>query len=130
MFGNPGLDLADACECLIPARFELRRYKSVLRIGRVILPECPVGSIACCLEVAKQDILNLIALAGHIAFRLDGGGNSSWFDHAEQRLLDRIIDPQTAEGDATWFAIVEQPSPTGIARDVMVGSCVTNRQLP
>jgi len=46
-------------------------------------------------------------LAGHIAFRLNGGRDGSRFDHAEQRLLDRIIDPQTAEGDATWFATIE-----------------------
>ncbi|WP_245494202.1 hypothetical protein [Rhizobium leguminosarum] len=107
MFGNLGLDLADASERLVPARPQLRRHQPILRIGRVILPECPVGYIAYCLEVAQQGLLNLIALAGHITFRLKGGRDGSRFDHAEQRLFDRVIDPQTAEGDATWFAIIE-----------------------
>ncbi|KQX16435.1 hypothetical protein ASD01_07825 [Ensifer sp. Root423] len=40
-------------------------------------------------------------MAGHITFRLDGGGNGSWFDNAGQCLFDRVIDPQTAEGMKT-----------------------------
>ncbi|MNW11272.1 hypothetical protein D3C71_2086880 [compost metagenome] len=71
------------------------------------MSECPVGGIARRLEVAQQGILNLVALAGHITFRLDGGGNGSWFDHAEQCLFDRIIDPQTAEGNAAGLAIIQ-----------------------
>ncbi|ASY73868.1 hypothetical protein SF83666_a42800 (plasmid) [Sinorhizobium fredii CCBAU 83666] len=89
-----------------------------------MLPECPVGYIARCLEVAEQGILNLSALAGHITFRLDGGGNGSWFDHAEQCLFDRVIDPKTAESNAGGLTIIEQTTPVGIARNVVLASGV------
>lgn len=124
MFGNLGLDLAYASERLIPARFELRRHQPVLRISRVVLSECPVGGIARRLEVAQKGILNLVALAGHITVRLDGGGNGACFDHAEQCLFDRVIDPQATESNAAWLAIVEQTAPAGIARNVMIASGV------
>ncbi len=50
--GNLNLDLADASERLVPPRLKLRRHQPVLRISRVILPECPVGGIACRLKIA------------------------------------------------------------------------------
>ncbi|WP_235817988.1 hypothetical protein [Brucella intermedia] len=50
-------------------------------------------------------------MIGHITLRLDGGGNGSWFDHAEQCLFDRVINPQTAETNAARLAIVEPPAP-------------------
>jgi hypothetical protein len=68
-------------------------------------------------------------LAGHIAFCFDGGGAGSWFDHAEQCLFDRVIDPQSAESNAPGLAIFEQTTPAGIARNIMIVSGVPNRQL-
>ena len=107
MAGNLILDLADACERLVPSRLKFRRHQPVLRISRVILPECPVGGIACRLKIALEGVADLVTLAGHIAFRLGGGGNGSRFDHPEERLFDRVIDPQAAESDAAWLAVVE-----------------------
>jgi len=83
MADNLVLDLADASERLLPPRFKFRRYQPVLRISRVILPECPVGSIACSLKIALEGVTDLVTLAGHIAFRLGGGGNGPRFDHPE-----------------------------------------------
>ncbi|MBB4146221.1 hypothetical protein [Rhizobium rhizoryzae] len=108
MSGNLGLYLAGASKRLVPACFELRRHQPVLRISRVVLSEGPVGYIARCLEIAQRGILNLIASAGHITFRLDCGGNGSWLDHAEQCLFDRVINPQAAESNTAELAIIEQ----------------------
>jgi hypothetical protein len=47
------------------------------------LPECPVGGIVRSLKIALERVANLVALAGHIAFRLGGGGNGPRFDHPE-----------------------------------------------
>nr|WP_234895458.1 hypothetical protein [Sinorhizobium meliloti] len=69
-------------------------------------------------------------MAGHITVRLDDGGNGAWFDHAEQCLFDRVIDPQATESNAAWLAIVEQTTPGGIARNVMIASGVPDCQLP
>lgn len=115
--------LASISPTRAPARFELRRHQPVLRISRVVLSECPVGGIARRLEVTQKGILNLVALAGHITVRLDGGGNGAWFDHAEQCLFDRVIDPQATESNAAWLAIVEQTAPAGIARNVNCFRC-------
>jgi hypothetical protein len=43
MAGDLILDLADACERLVPPRLKFRRHQPVLGISRIILPECPVG---------------------------------------------------------------------------------------
>src|SRR5690606_20191330 len=92
VFGHPGLDLANPPERLVPPYFELRRHQPVLWISCIVLPERPIGGIARRLKVALKGILNLIALTGHITFRLDGGSNGAWFDHTEQCLFDRVID--------------------------------------
>ncbi|UCI31814.1 hypothetical protein [Mesorhizobium sp. B4-1-4] len=45
------LDLTDTDECLVPTRFQVRRDQPVLGIGRVVLPEDPVGSVAGSLKI-------------------------------------------------------------------------------
>lgn len=74
--------------------------------------------------------MNLIALASHITFRLNGGGNGAWFDYAEQCVFDRVIVPQPTESNATGLAIIELTTPARIARNVMIASGVPYRQLP
>jgi hypothetical protein len=44
MRGDPGLDLAGACEGAVPPRLQFRRHKPVLGIGSIILPEGAVGA--------------------------------------------------------------------------------------
>src|SRR3982074_3668501 len=129
MRGNPGLDLADTCERAVPSQLQFRRDQPVLRIDGVILPERPIGAVARRLEVAHQRITNLIAAAGRLCFGLDGRSYRSRFDNPQKSLPDGILDPQSSESDAAWFAIVERTPPTGIARNVMLGACVPDRQL-
>ena len=120
MAGDLTLDLADASESLVPSHLQFRRHQPVLGIGRVILPECPVGGVASRLQIALEGVADLIAAIGLLRFGLGGSGNGSRLDDPEKCLLDGVVDAQAAEGDAAWLAIVEQAAPAGIARNVML----------
>src|ERR1700688_3600804 len=129
MRGNPGLDLAYACERAVPSQLQFRRDQPVLRIDGVILPECPIGAVARRLKVAHQRVTNLIAAAGRLCFGLDGRSYRSRFDNPQKSFLDGVVDTQSSECDAAWLAMVERTPPTGIARNVMLGACVADHQL-
>src|SRR6266478_4939747 len=129
MRGNPGLDLAYTCERAVPSQLQFRRDQPVLRIDGVILSECPIGAVARRLEVARQRITNLIAAAGRLCFGLDGRSYRSRFDNPQKSFLDGVVDTQSSECDAAWLAIVERSPPTGIARNIVLGACVADRQL-
>ena len=126
---DPGLDFGGLLQRTVPACLQFRCDKPVCRIGGIILPERPVGAVAGCFEIAHQGFANLVAPAGGLRLCLSGGSDGARFDHLQQCLLDGIVNPQAAEGDATWFAVVEQAPPAGIARDVMVGPGIADRQL-
>src|SRR6202051_3959288 len=126
MRGNPGLDLAYTCARAVPSQPQFRRDQAVLRIDGVILPECPIGAVASRLEVAHQRFTNLIAAAGRLFFGLGARSYRSRFDNPQKSFLDGVVDTQSSESDAAWFAIVERTPPTGIARNVMLGSCVAH----
>src|SRR6202048_605115 len=128
MRGNPGLDLAYTCERAVPSQLQFRRDQPVLRIDGVILPECPIGAVARSFEVAHQRITNLIAAAGRLCFGLDGRSYRSRVDNPQKSFLDGVVDTQSSESDAAWLAIVERTPPTAIARNVMLGACVADRQ--
>ncbi|MDE3878705.1 transposase [Sinorhizobium meliloti] len=81
-------------------------------------------------EAIVSETLNGDTSVADVARRHEGGGNGAWFDHAEQCLFDRVIDPQATESNAAWLAIVEQTTPAGIARNVMIASGVPDCQLP
>src|SRR3984957_20433368 len=129
MRGNPGLDLAYTCERAVPAQLQFRRDQPVLRIDGVILSECPIGAVARRLEVARQRITNLVAAAGRLCFGLDGRSYRCPFDNPQKSFLDGVVDTQSSECDAAWLAMVERTPPTRIARNVMLGACVADRQL-
>jgi hypothetical protein len=143
MRGNPGPRLAGACEGAVPSRLQFRRHEPVLGIGSIIRPERPIGGIAGRLKITLQGFANLITVTGGSRLELGGGCDGAWLNHLQQRVLDGIVDPQAAEDvvlearlrrDATRFAIVEQAiveqaAPAGVARDVMLGPGVTDRQL-
>src|SRR3981189_957811 len=137
MRGNPGLDLAYTCERAVPSQLQFRRDQPVLRIDGVILPECPIGAVARraaaavarALEGRRTRFPTLGAAAGRLCFGLDGRSYRSGFDNPQKSFLDGVVDPQSSESDAAWFAIVERTPPTAIARNVMLGARVANRQL-
>src|SRR6202158_4625679 len=129
MLGSLGINLAYACERAVRSHLQFRRDQAVLRIDGVVLPECPIGAVARRLEVAHQRVTNLIAAAGRWGFALDGRSYRSRCDTPQKSFLDGVVDTQSSESDAAWLAIVERTPPTGIARNVMLGACVADRQL-
>src|SRR6266403_1030226 len=116
-------------ERAVPSQLQFRRDQPVLRIDGVVLPECSIGAVARRLEVAHQRVTNLIAAAGRLCFGLDGCSHRSRFDNPQKSFLDGVVDTQSSECDAAGLAIVERTPPTRIARNVMLGARVANRQL-
>lgn len=129
MRGDLGLNLGGACEGAVPPRLEFCRHEPVPGIGGIILAKGAVGTISCRFEVPRQRFANLIAATGDLRPSLGGGSDCARLDHLQQRVLDGIADPQAAEGDAARFAIVEQSPPAGIARKVVLGASVADRQF-
>src|ERR1700694_5926269 len=128
MRGNPGLDLAYTCERALPSQLQSRRDQPVLRIDGVVLAVCPISAVARRLEVAHQRITNLIAAAGRLCLRLERSRGSR-FNNPQNSFLDGVVDTQSSECDAAGLAIVERTPPTGIARNVILGACVADRQV-
>src|SRR5205823_180527 len=50
-------------------------------------------------------------------------------NHHEKRLLNGIIDPQTAKGDATRLAIIHPTAAAAVVWDVMLCARIAERQL-
>ena len=131
VFGDLRLDLGDPGERGVPAHLQLGRHQSVGGIGGVVLAEGAVRVITRRLKVAEQHLAGLVASLRLPSFSLDGGRDRARLDHLKEHLLDRVVDPQSAEGDAAGLAVVEEPSPsTAVARDVVLLSSIANRQLP
>ncbi|WP_206664986.1 hypothetical protein [Gemmobacter aquaticus] len=61
-----------------------------------------------------------IELPGYKPVRGIGGSDGAGFDDPQERVLDGVVAPHAAEGDAARFTIVEQASPAGMARDVVM----------
>ena len=59
----------------------------------------------------------------------NGRGNGARADHREKRLLNGVIDPQTAKGDATRLAIIHPATAAAVAWDVVLCARIAERQL-
>ena len=120
--GRPG-------QSAVPARLQLASDEAVLRIGGVVLPEGALGGIAGRLEVAHHGLTRVVPLDGGLRLRslrrFHGGG----LHHAQKSGLDRVVDPQAAEGDAARLAIVAPTANTGVARDLAFGAGVLDGEF-
>src|SRR5690554_1504820 len=129
MSGDLALDLVDMREGAIPSNLQFCGDQAVLRIGGVILPEGPVGSVAGSLQIAAEGIPDLVATSGSLRLGFGGGGKRSRLDDMQEHFLNSVVDAQSTEGDATRLATVEQTPPTGIPRDVVLRARVSHREL-
>ncbi len=93
------------------------------------MPEGSIGAVVCRLEIAHQGVTHLIAATGRLRLGFSRRGDCSRLDHPQERVLDSIVDAQAAKGDAAWLAIVQETSPAGIARNVVLGARVADGQL-
>src|ERR1700738_1203877 len=69
------------------------------------------------------------AAISRLCFGLDRRSYRSRFDNPQKSFLDGVVDTQSSKCDAAGLAIVERTPPTRIARNVMLGACVADRQL-
>ena len=92
MQGDLALDLRRVSERPVPARFKFSRHQPVRGVGGIVLPEGPVGGIACRFQIATESIAHLILPFFGFLGSSGCSGNSAWADNAKQCLLDCIID--------------------------------------
>ena len=124
-----GLDLRRMRERPVPARLQFARDQSIGWIGSIILPEGAIGSVASRFEVAAEGLPHLIPPSARLLLGGCGGGDCAGTDHGQQRILDGVVNTQTAEGDAVRGAIVHPGPAAAVARDAVFGACVLQRQL-
>ena len=129
MHGDLALDLRRVGERPVPARFKLARHQPVRGVSGIVLPESPVGGIARRFEIATESIAHLIPPFSGFLGSSGCSGDSAWTDDAKQRFLDRIIDAQSAEGDAVRAAIVHPGAAAAVARDMVLHAGVPECEL-
>ena len=61
MRGDLALDFINMCEGAIPSDLQLRRDKTVRRVGGVILPEGSIGGVSGGLQIATKGVPDLVA---------------------------------------------------------------------
>ena len=129
MRDNLALDFGDASKRLIPAHLEFAGDQPVGRVSGVILPEGAISGVARGFKIAAKSLARLIpsisSLFGCSHRRGDGAGS----DNAEERSLDRIVDAQAPEGDATRFAVIQPSARATVTRDMMLGATIAQRQF-
>jgi hypothetical protein len=86
--GNARLHLADACQCPVPAQFQLCRHQTIGGIGRVVLSEGAIGGIAHCFQVSDQGVADLVATRRFLRIGLDRCGNGAWFNNFQDRRFN------------------------------------------
>src|SRR6516162_3880129 len=124
-----GLDLPHVRKRPIPARLQFARNQSVGWIGRIVLPEGAIGGVARRLEIVAKGLAHLIPPLARLLLGSCGGCDRAGTDHSQQRILDGVVNTQSAEGDAVRRTIVHPGSAAAVARDAVLGACVLQRQL-
>jgi hypothetical protein len=77
MSGNARFNLADACQCPVPAQLELRRHQTIGGVGRVALPEGAIGGVAHRFQVSDQSVADLVATRRFPRISLDRCGDGT-----------------------------------------------------
>jgi hypothetical protein len=101
MRGDLRLDFLDIQERAVPSQLQLRCNETVRGIGGIVLPEGPIGGVACSLQIAGERLANLVAPVDRLRLGFNRRRDRSWLNDLQERFFDRVIDPQAAESDAT-----------------------------
>src|SRR5271166_6919988 len=110
---NLALDLRDMDERPVPARFKLARYQPVRGVGGIVLAEGAIGRVARRFEIATESIAHLIPPFSGFPGGSIRSRDGTRADDTNQRFLDRIVDAQSAEGDALRAPIVHPGAVAG-----------------
>ena len=71
-------------------------------------------------KIALECFAHLIPLPVSFFLGSDSSRNGAGAYHAEKRILNGVIDPQTAKGNATRLAIVHPAAAAAVARDIVL----------
>src|SRR5262245_421338 len=129
MGSDLGFDLRHAGECLIPSRLQFASHQSVGRVGSVVLPEGPIGSIVRRFEITPERLTHLVPSLARLLLGSNGRRNGARTNDREKGTLNGVIHPQPAKSDATRLAIVHPTAGAAVARDVMLRSRVAEGQF-
>src|SRR6185312_7985711 len=110
-------------------RLQFARNEPVGWIGSIVLPEGAVDGIARRFEVAPEGLAHLIPPLARLLLGGCGGVDRAGTDYSQQRILDGVVNTQTAKGDAVRSAIVNPSPVAAVARDAVLGARVLQRQL-
>src|ERR1700751_5564109 len=121
--GGSGPDALEVgCErrkrCRIDCRYGLFRVLG----SDFVLPEGAIGCIARSFEIAHKPVAPLVPPLANLFFGSDGGRNGTGTNDRKKRILDGVIGPKSAKGDAARLAIVHPPTGAAVTRDVMLGA--------
>ena len=107
-------------ERLVPACLQLARDKSIGRIGCIVLPEGAIGSIERRFQVAVERIAHLIPPLACFPLRSRRGRDGAGADDGQQCMLDGVVNPQAAKGNAARLGIVHPAAAAAVTRDLML----------
>ena len=100
MRGDFGFDLRHMRQCLVPADLQFASHQPIGGVGGIVLSEGTVGGIARCFEVSAQHRAHLVPLLAGLLCSIGRSGDGTGADHAQERLLDGIVDAQSAKRNA------------------------------
>lgn len=129
MRGDLALHLGGAGKRAVPAHFKLAGHVSIGGIGGMVLPEGTVDGVARRFKIAAERVAHLIPLSRGLLRGYRRRSDRPRSNHAEKRFLDRIVDAQATKSDAMGATIVHPGAVAGVARDVVLGAGVAQRQL-
>src|SRR5271166_621119 len=127
--GDLAFNLCHPHECLVPAHFQFAGHQPIGRVGGVVLSEGAIGGIARRFEITLECFAHLITSLAGFFLSSNGRRGGASADHCKKRLINGIIDPQTAKGDATRLAIVHPAAAAAVAGDVVLCARIAERQL-
>ncbi|MCW6511697.1 hypothetical protein, partial [Lichenifustis flavocetrariae] len=100
MIGDPRLELSHTRQGPVPAGFQFTCHEAVLGIGRIVLPEGPIGVVSGRLEIARHGLARFIAPCRDLRLGCPCGFYRGRLHDSQQRCFHQIVDPQAAERDA------------------------------
>jgi hypothetical protein len=77
----------------------------------------------------EQRLADLISARSRLHLGRRRSGNSAGLNDLQQGSFDGVIDSQATEGDTAQLTILSGTSLTGIARNVVMGAAVADRQF-
>src|SRR5512139_8162 len=127
--GDFAFQLGDASQGLVPADLQFTGHQPIGRVGSVVLAKGPIGGVARRREIALKRIPDLIPLSTGLLLCGDRGGNGTRSHNRQQGVLNGVVNPQSAEGNAARLAIVHPAAGAAVARNVVLCPRVAERQF-